>query len=66
MNGPEDAAVEVLGSYVDAASALQGLTIDGAWRAGVVANLQTIARAADLVSSFRLDDDAEPAPVFTP
>ena len=56
---------EALGTYVDAASALQGLTIEREWRSAVVANMATIQRAARLVDAFPLDDEAEPAPLYT-
>ncbi|HWJ73518.1 MAG TPA: DUF4089 domain-containing protein [Kaistia sp.] len=45
---------------------VMGLTIDEAWRAGVVANMAATARAAALVTEFALDDHVEPAPVFKP
>ncbi len=43
-----------------------GLTIDEAWRAGVVANMAATARAAALVAEFALDDHIDPAPRFEP
>ena len=58
--------LEALGTYVDVGSALQGVTIDPEWRSAVVANMATIRRAAHFVEGYLLDDEAEPAPLFTP
>lgn len=41
-----------------------GLPVDDAWRPGIVANLNAVKRAADLVMGLELGDHAEPAPVF--
>jgi Protein of unknown function (DUF4089) len=41
-----------------------GLTIEPDWRVGVVANINAVKRAADLVMGLDLGDHAEPAPVF--
>ena len=54
-------------AYLDQASAALQLPIDPAHRPGVVANLQTLARMADLVlSSPHGEAEEEPAPVFVP
>ncbi len=41
-----------------------GLKIEDAWRPGILANLNAVKRAADLVMGLELGDHAEPAPVF--
>jgi hypothetical protein len=41
-----------------------GLTVDDAWRPGIIANLNAVKRASDLVMGLELGDHAEPAPVF--
>ena len=58
---PDD---EALLAYVDAASVLNAIPLDPAWRGEVLANLRAIANSAHAVLSFPLDDEAEPAPVF--
>jgi hypothetical protein len=55
-----------LGAFVDAAARLLGIAVEPSWREGVVANLAVTARAARLVAEFPLDDELEPAPVFSP
>ena len=59
---PDDAA---LLAYIDAATALNGIPLDPAWRGEVLANLRAIGNSARMVLSFPLEDEAEPAPVFT-
>jgi hypothetical protein len=41
-----------------------GLAIEPDWRPGIIANLNAVKRAADLVLGLDLGDHAEPAPVF--
>ena len=53
-------------AHFDAAMALLGLTVEPAWRPAALANLKMLAEAAQLVREFPLDDEAEPAPVFSP
>lgn len=60
---PDRAAVA---AAVDHLAALQGLTLDAAWRSGVIDHLTAVLRAAALVAEFPLPDDVEPAPVFRP
>ena len=50
---------------VDAAIASAGLAIEPAWRAGIDAHFEAIAKAAALVMEFPLDDELDPAPVFS-
>lgn len=45
---------------------MMGLTIEEAWRPVVIAHVTAISKAADLVMSFDLPDDIEPAGVFRP
>ncbi len=52
-------------TYLDAAAALQGLTIAPEWRAAVLAHFEAIAKAATLVLAIPLEDEIEAAPVYT-
>lgn len=49
---------------LEAMAPVLGLSVDAAWRDGVVANLVTLAMMAKLVQDFPLDDELEPAPVY--
>ncbi len=53
-------------AHVAHMEAVLGLTIEEAWRDGVVANMAATARAAALVMEFKLDDHVDPAPRFEP
>lgn len=55
-----------LEAHLDAATALLGLTVASDWRPSVLAHLSATMAAARLVEAFPLDDEAEPAPIFTP
>lgn len=50
--------------YVDVASELINLPIDSDYRPGVIANLESIAEIARLVTEFPLEDEVEPAPIL--
>ena len=50
-------------ALIDATAPLLGLPIEPDFRPGIVANLRTIVRHAELLDPV-LDDRAEPAPVF--
>jgi hypothetical protein len=50
---------------IDGAIASTGLTIDPEWRAGIDAHFEAIAKAAALVMEFPLEDELDPAPVFS-
>ena len=52
-------------AFVDAGCALIGVTLDPAWRAGVVGNLRTILSQGGLLLEPALPDALDPAPVFT-
>lgn len=54
-----------IAAAVDAAVALHGLAVEPAWREAATANLAAVAAAARLVAEFPLDDELEPAPVFS-
>ena len=58
---PDD---EAMLAYIDGAALLNGIPVDPAWRAEILANLRAVANAARAVLSFPLEDEAEPAPVF--
>jgi len=53
-------------AYVAAMTPALALTVRPEWRPQVVAHVAAIAAAAELVVSFPLSDEAEPAPVFEP
>jgi Protein of unknown function (DUF4089) len=50
---------------IDGAIASNGVTIDPEWRAGIDAHFEAIAKAAALVMEFPLEDELDPAPVFS-
>ena len=52
--------------YVDTAAAAIGINIAPELRPGVIASFKQIADTAELVMSFRIDDDIDPAVVFRP
>jgi hypothetical protein len=51
-------------AYLQAGLGLLDLTIEPAWEPAIVANLEVLQAAAELVASFALPDEAEAAPVF--
>ena len=61
---PADPAA--LEAFIDAGAAMNGLTVDPAYREGVKIHLNAVTNAAKLVLAFELEDDAEPGPVFKP
>ncbi|MGA8601923.1 MAG: DUF4089 domain-containing protein [Beijerinckiaceae bacterium] len=56
---------ESLKLQIDAAIASGGLRVEPEWRAGIEAHFEAIARAAALVMKFPLDDELDPASVFS-
>ena len=53
-------------ALIDAMAPLLGLDLQVGYRAGVATNLRIAAAMAALVLAEPIDDEAEPAPVFTP
>ena len=53
------------GALIDANLPLLGMALDEATRASVKMNLETAERLSHLVRDFALDDEAEPAPVYS-
>ena len=53
-------------ALIDATAPLLQLRIAPEHRAGIKLNLKTASKMAALVEQIRLDDDAEPAPVYRP
>ncbi|WP_374621234.1 DUF4089 domain-containing protein [Devosia sp.] len=51
---------------IDASAPLLHLRIEPEFRAGIKLNLKTASKMAALVEQIRLEDDAEPAPVYRP
>jgi len=52
-------------ALIDASLPLIGLTLTDGSRAGVKLHLETAERLSRLVLELPLDDESEPAPVFT-
>ncbi|BCL37099.1 DUF4089 domain-containing protein [Nostoc sp. MS1] len=55
-----------LGVYVEQAALLLDLPINDEYRDGVVANFERIKAIAQLVNSFPLPVEIQPAPIFEP
>jgi 1-carboxybiuret hydrolase subunit AtzG-like protein len=53
-----------LESFVDVCAATIGLSIADEYRAGVVESFRQLAASAELVMSFPLPDEVDPATVF--
>ena len=51
--------------YIEQAAALLGIPLSEEMRAATRANLDTAESLARLVLDYPLDDDVEPAPVFS-
>ena len=66
--GPETMAYKPFDgeALIDAAAPLLQLRIDPAFRAGIKFNLKAASKMAALVEQIKLEDDAEPAPVYRP
>jgi hypothetical protein len=52
-------------AYIDHAARILGIPLTDEMRAQTRANLQTADGMARLVLDYPLDDDAEPAPLYT-
>lgn len=63
MSDPDPSSLALA---LDAATALSGVAMQPEWREAALANLATVAAAAQFVAAFPLDDEAEYAPVFQP
>lgn len=61
---PADPAA--LEAFIDTTAAMNGLSVDPAYRNGVRTHLNAVTNAAKLVLAFEVEDDAEPGPVFRP
>jgi hypothetical protein len=51
-------------AFLDSGCSLMGLTLDAAWRAGVIGNLRILMAQGGLLLDDPLPDDLEAAPVF--
>jgi hypothetical protein len=58
--------VQELGVYVEQAALLLDLPIKDEYRDGVVVNFERIKAIAQLVNSFPLPEEIQPAPIFEP
>lgn len=56
---------EAAGAVVDAMMPLLEIPLRPEWRDAVIANVKATAAAARLVLDFPLEDELEPAPVFS-
>ncbi len=64
MADPKASPNELALAMLEAMAPVLGLSVDAAWRDGVVVNLMTLAAMAKLVQDFPLDEEIEPAPVY--
>ena len=55
---------ETLDNLIDASAGALALPIEPAWKPAIRGNLAVTLRLADMVATFPLPDEAEPAPVF--
>lgn len=55
-----------LATYLDAALAMLDLPVEPELRARVLMHFEIASGMADLVMSFPMSDEAEPAPVYVP
>jgi hypothetical protein len=53
-------------ALIDAAAPMLQLRIAPEYRAGIKQNLKTAAKLAAILEKIKLEDDAEPAPVYHP
>ena len=53
-------------ALIDATAPLLQLKIEPEHRAGIKLNLKTASKMAALMEQVKLEDDAEPAPVYRP
>ena len=53
-------------ALIDAAAPLLQLQIAAEYRPGIRQNLKMASKMAALIEKVKLEDDAEPAPVFRP
>jgi hypothetical protein len=58
------ASPDPLDSYIDAAAAMLGLSLEGSWKSAVRANLDVSLRMARMVQEFPLPDEIEPATIY--
>ena len=59
-----DANDETLDKLIDASAAALGLPVEPEWKPAIKANLAVTLRLANMVATFSLPDEAEPAPIF--
>jgi len=53
-------------AYMEIAAAVLGLSLDDAWKPGIIDNLERSAQIAQAFLDFPLPDDVEPASRFEP
>jgi hypothetical protein len=68
MTGAEHVRIDMeedtLDRLIDANAAALGLRIEPEWKPAIKANLAVTLRLANMVATFSLPDEAEPAPIF--
>ena len=63
---PDPTPTPDIDAWIDAMMPVLGITLDPAFRPGVVQNLQVVLRLSGIVLEFPLDEREEPAPVYEP
>jgi hypothetical protein len=62
--GVDELPEPILDKLIDASAAALGLPIEPEWKPAITANLAVTLRLANMVATFSLPDEAEPAPIF--
>jgi hypothetical protein len=62
--GVDELPEPILDKLIDASAAALGLPIEPEWKPAIKANLAVTLRLANMVATFSLPDEAEPAPIF--
>jgi 1-carboxybiuret hydrolase subunit AtzG-like protein len=62
--GVDELPEPILDKLIDASAAALGLPVEPEWKPAIKANLAVTLRLANMVATFSLPDEAEPAPIF--
>ena len=62
--GVDELPEKTLDNLIDASAGALALKIEPEWKPAIKANLAVTLRLANIVASFPLPDEAEPAPTF--
>jgi hypothetical protein len=55
---------DALDALIAASASALSLPIESEWKPAIKANLEVTLRLAEMVATFELPDEAEPAPIF--